>query len=189
MQPVAIGSVNPYATRDPRREDRPILLDLLLATATSPAGLGVLVTGLALGIRHGIDWDHIAAITDITSTTAAAASAEAAHEEQHRSVSGHHHGHGGHHELHAHDAGPGAATLAPAMRAPRAAAAATALPWRGIRVGREQVEAIQLGTLYALGHGVVVIALGLAALAFGAILPDWVDPIMGRVVGLTLLAL
>ena len=25
---------------------------------------------LALGLRHGIDWDHIAAITDITSTSA-----------------------------------------------------------------------------------------------------------------------
>ena len=72
------------------------------------------MTGLALGIRHGIDWDHIAAITDITSTTAAAGVAEAAHEEQHRSVSGDHHGHGGALEMHAHDAGPGAATLAPA---------------------------------------------------------------------------
>ena len=92
------------------------MLDLLFATATSPAGLGVLVTGLALGIRHGIDWDHIAAITDITSTTAAAGVAEAAHEEQHRSVSGDHHGHGGALEMRAHDAGPGAATLAPATR-------------------------------------------------------------------------
>jgi high-affinity nickel-transport protein len=36
---------------------------------------------------------------------------------------------------------------------------------------------------------VVVIALGLAALAFGTLLPDWLDPIMGRVVGLTLLLL
>ena len=155
------------------------MLDILFATATSPAGVGVLVTGLALGIRHGIDWDHIAAITDITSTTATAAVAEAAHEEQHRSVSGDHHGHGGALEIHAHDAGPGAATLAPATRG--------AAPFH--RVGREQVEAIQLGTLYALGHGAVVIALGIAALAFGAILPDWLDPIMGRIVGLTLVLL
>ena len=44
-----------------------------------PAAVGILVTGLVLGIRHGIDWDHIAAITDITSTTAAAGVAEAAH--------------------------------------------------------------------------------------------------------------
>ena len=40
-----------------------------------------------------------------------------------------------------------------------------------------------------LGHGVVVIGLGIAALSFGAILPEWLDPIMGRVVGLTLVAL
>lgn len=45
---------------------------LALLTATVPAGLGILATGLLLGIRHGIDWDHIAAITDITSTTAGA---------------------------------------------------------------------------------------------------------------------
>jgi high-affinity nickel-transport protein len=46
-----------------------------------------------------------------------------------------------------------------------------------------------LGTLYALGHGLVVAALGLLALQFGAILPDWVDPIMSKVVGLTLIVL
>ena len=50
-------------------------------------------------------------------------------------------------------------------------------------------RAIWLGTLYALGHGSVVVALGLIALMFGALLPDWLDPIMGRVVGLTLVAL
>ncbi len=155
------------------------MLDLVTAV-TSPAGIGVLLTGLTLGIRHGIDWDHIAAITDITSTTAAAGVAEAAHEEQHRSVSGHHHGHGGSPELYAHDAGPGAATLAPALRGGPSPVA---------RLGRGQGEAIALGTLYALGHGVVVIALGIAALSFGAILPAWLDPIMGRVVGFTLVAL
>ncbi|HEY5640893.1 MAG TPA: hypothetical protein VIW01_12685, partial [Dehalococcoidia bacterium] len=32
--------------------------------------VGVISAALALGLRHGIDWDHIAAITDITSTTA-----------------------------------------------------------------------------------------------------------------------
>jgi hypothetical protein len=163
------------------------VLDLFTAFG-APAGLGVLVTGLVLGIRHGIDWDHIAAITDITSTTAAAAAAEAAHEEQHRAVSGHHHGHGGRFEMRAHDAGPGAATLAPAMRV-RAAALPSPPRWFGLRVGREQAEAIELGTLYALGHGLVVVTLGIAALAFGALLPDWLDPIMGRVVGFTLVAL
>ena len=58
---------------------------------------------------------------------------------------------------------------------------------RGSR--REQVEAVKLGTLYALGHGAVVIALGIAAIAFGALLPEWLDPIMGRIVGLTLVLL
>src|SRR6476661_11121389 len=115
----------------------------LLANITVPAGLGVLLTGFVLGIRHGIDWDHIAAITDITSTTAAAAAAEAAHEEQHREVSGHHHGHGGRIELRAHDAGPGAATLAPALRGP-GPVANVGLRGAGSRFGAEQVEAIQL---------------------------------------------
>ncbi len=161
----------------------PDLLTVIAATAATtatPAGIGVLLTGLALGIRHGIDWDHIAAITDITSTTAAARVAEAAHAEQHETVSGHHHGHGGAVEMRAHDRGPGAATLAPAPRGTTPV---------GSRLGREQIEAIQLGTLYALGHGAVVIGLGIAALTFGAILPAWLDPIMGRVVGLTLLGL
>jgi high-affinity nickel permease len=154
------------------------VFDLIAQVAASPAGVGVLLTGLALGIRHGIDWDHIAAITDITSTTAAAGAAEEAHAAQHASADGHDHGHGGRQELRAHDLGPGAATIAPAL--PRA---------RRLRIGEEQVEAVRLGTLYALGHAVVVVALGVAALTFGALLPDWIDPIMGRLVGLTLVGL
>jgi high-affinity nickel-transport protein len=155
------------------------LFDLIAQVTASPAGIGVLLTGLALGIRHGIDWDHLAAITDITSTTAAAGVAEHAHEAQHASI-GRHHGHGGDLEVRAHHAGPGAATIAPAVRP------ADAVAWR---LGPEQVEAIRLGTLYALGHSAVVVALGLAALAFGALLPDWLDPLMSRIVGVTLVAL
>lgn len=30
--------------------------------------LGLILTALALGLRHGIDWDHIAAITDLSSS-------------------------------------------------------------------------------------------------------------------------
>ena len=30
-------------------------------------GLGLAAVGIGLGLRHGIDWDHIAAITDVTS--------------------------------------------------------------------------------------------------------------------------
>ena len=29
----------------------------------------VLVAALTLGLRHGFDWDHVAAISDITATT------------------------------------------------------------------------------------------------------------------------
>ncbi len=159
------------------------MIDSLIAATSAPAavGIGVLVTGLFLGIRHGIDWDHIAAITDITSTTSSARMAEAAHSEQHQSVAGHSHAHGGELEVRAHDAGPGAATLAPALTARPG-------PGRG-GVLSGQADAIRLGTLYALGHGLVVIALGIAALTFGALLPDWLDPLMGRIVGVTLVAL
>src|ERR1700730_8906623 len=31
-------------------------------------GVGVLATAFGFGFRHGIDWDHIAALTDITSS-------------------------------------------------------------------------------------------------------------------------
>lgn len=151
------------------------------ATAPTAVGLGVLLTGLFLGIRHGIDWDHIAAITDITSTTASAHIAEAAHSEQHLTVAGHSHEHGGALEARAHDAGPGGATAAPSL-------AARPNPDRD-RLLAGQAEAIRLGTLYALGHGLVVIVLGLAALTFGALLPDWLDPLMGRIVGVTLVGL
>jgi high-affinity nickel permease len=157
------------------------LIGITAAIAPTAVNLGVLVTGFLLGVRHGIDWDHIAAITDITSTTAAAGMADAAHVEQHRSVAGHRHTHGGDPEIRAHDAGPGSATLAPAL-------AVRPVVGRS-RFLSSQWEAIRLGTLYALGHGAVVVALGLAAIAFGAILPDWLDPIMTRIVGLTLVAL
>ena len=157
------------------------LIGASAAIAPTAVNLGVLLTGLLLGIRHGIDWDHIAAITDITSTTAATGMADAAHAGQHLEISGHSHAHGGEPEIRAHDAGPGGATLAPTL------ATRPALGRRRFLAG--QGDAIRLGTLYALGHGAVVIALGLAAIAFGALLPDWLDPIMGRIVGLTLVAL
>src|SRR6478752_8882734 len=130
------------------------MYDLIGATAAiapTAVNLGVLLTGLLLGIRHGIDWDHIAAITDITSTTAATGMADAAHAGQHRAISGHSHGHGGEREMRAHDAGPGGATLAPSL-AGRPAIGRT-------RFLSGQADAIRLGTLYALGHGAVVVAL------------------------------
>ncbi len=159
----------------------PALLQLPL-DALGPGGVGVLVTGLLLGFRHGFDWDHIAAITDITSTTAAAEVGVDVHETAHRAGPyPHDHPHGGAAERSVHEHGGGAATAT----LPSLSAVALERP----RFVEEQRHAIGLGTLYALGHASVVFALGLAALAFGALLPSWVDPIMGRVVGLTLLVL
>ncbi|MBH64924.1 MAG: hypothetical protein CL784_00180 [Chloroflexi bacterium] len=90
-----------------------------------PAEIGValLGTGLGLGLRHGIDWDHIAAISDVTSAQKS-------------------HGRG-----------------------------------------------LWMGTLYALGHAAVVVILGLLAIWFGTLLPDWVDGYMEVAVGITLLIL
>jgi high-affinity nickel-transport protein len=148
----------------------------VVAPALADGG-AVLATGLVLGIRHGFDWDHIAAITDITSTTATAEAGEEAHAVAHE-AHGHAHPHGGPGELAAHG------TLA----APHAATGGARQSSRR-RLVREEGRAVVLGTLYALGHAVVVLALGLLALQFGALLPDWVDPLMGRVVGITLLFL
>jgi high-affinity nickel-transport protein len=153
----------------------------LLAEA-APVGLGVLMTGLLLGVRHGIDWDHIAAITDITSTTASATAAESRHARQHQALAGHNHPHGGPGEAVAHGTpageGPGTMLATPPRRESR--------PLALLRVERRPVV---LGTLYALGHATVVAVLGLAAILLGAALPAWVDPILGRIVGLTLIFL
>lgn len=155
------------------------VIDLALLSeplaAVAVGGTGILVTGLLLGFRHGFDWDHIAAITDITSTSATADVAVEMHQSQHRAhPHDQGHGHGGMTELAIHEAGHGGSS-----------AVAVARP----RFVEEQKHAILLGTLYALGHASVVFLLGMLALAFGTILPGWVDPIMGRVVGLTLLLL
>ena len=165
-----------------------------LAAVAIGSGLGILITGLLLGFRHGFDWDHIAAITDITSTTAAADAGSDLHEAQHLQAQhvaqaqhlsqahAHEHAHGGRSEMVMHESRGGAAAVA---TMPGLASVGVG---RG-RLVREQRHAIVLGTLYALGHALVVFALGMLALAFGAILPEWVDPIMARVVGFTLLFL
>jgi high-affinity nickel-transport protein len=145
-----------------------------LLGAASPADWGVLFTGFLLGLRHGIDWDHIAAISDITSTTAGTVAAEAAHQQQHQVAVGHEHAHGGQAESQVH--GP-AAEEAELVSPP------TGTVWAFER------QPIFLGTLYALGHAFVVAVLGLAVLLLGARLPDWIDPIMSRVVGATLVFL
>ncbi|HEX2090332.1 MAG TPA: hypothetical protein VHI54_10470 [Actinomycetota bacterium] len=86
-------------------------------------GFGLVVAAFWFGFRHGIDWDHIAAITDITSSQ------------------------------------------------------------------EERRKGVVFATLYALGHALVVLALGILAILAGDRLPSNVDAIMGRVVGVTLLVL
>src|SRR5205809_895466 len=126
----------------------------------------------ALGFRHGFDWDHIAAITDITSTTTAghaevdvpAASPVTPHGHDAGEMRGHVHEHAA--------SGPGA------MHA-----------FGESRFAHEQRHAVGLASLYALGHASVVLVLGVLALTLGAVLPDWVDPILEKVVGVTLVLL
>jgi hypothetical protein len=140
------------------------------------SALGLLLTALLLGLRHGIDWDHIAAIADITSTSGVAEHAEEHHRQEHSESRGHQHGHGGADEVRAHGGEPEEPETDPPIRQPR-------------RLLDLEHRPVFLGTLYALGHAAVVVALGSAALLFGTQLPDWIDPLMGRVVGLTLVIL
>lgn len=97
--------------------------------------------GFVLGLRHGIDWDHIAAITDI-SGSAVSADEDEAHK-----------------------------------------------PTARLSARRSAPGAFWLATLYALGHATMVVGLGLLAIWASEILPSWLDPMMERVVGVTLLVL
>src|SRR2546430_13814353 len=96
-----------------------------LVAAFSEGGfrLGLLLPAFWFGFRHGIDWDHIAAITDITSSQ------------------------------------------------------------------EDRRHAMLFGTLYALGHALVVLSLGSLAILAGENLPPGVDRVMLRVVGATLVIL
>jgi high-affinity nickel-transport protein len=96
---------------------------LLAATTNDGFRIGLIATTYWFGVRHGFDWDHIAAITDITGS----------------------------------------------QETPR--------------------RSMFFSTLYALGHGAVVIALGLAAIVAGDYVPESLDVAMERVVGVTLLIL
>lgn len=145
--------------------------------------LGLITTALVLGIRHGFDWDHLAAITDVTSTSTTADVAELDHEAIHEHTAEHElahaHGHGGRAEMDAHQANPEGAEH------PHAHEGESAPP----RFATEQRRALLLGSMYALGHAFVVALLGTLALLFGAVLPDWVDDVMGPIVGATLVFL
>ena len=146
--------------------------------------LGVLGGALALGLRHGIDWDHIAAITDITSTASTTSEPEenwltdepgvlltdesdhvAAELVRRRPIAG--------------------GQMATATLPPAASVARTGV---GALLANQR-RAILLGTLYAVGHGTVVTALGLLAIVAAEFLPGWIDPVMERVVGITLIFL
>jgi len=147
--------------------------------------LGVLGGALALGIRHGIDWDHIAAITDITSTTS---STSEQGEEWLTGEPG---------VLLTDESDHEAAELVRRRPIAGGEAVAVDLPAPGANVSRTSVgallpaqrRAMLLGTLYAVGHGTVVTALGLLAILAAGFLPAWIDPVMERVVGVTLLLL
>ncbi len=170
-------------------------------------GIGVYTAALALGVRHGIDWDHIAAITDITSTTSSVSEADESWliaepgvmltDESHHSQHGEHHEHGHAPELHrsAVEAAPGAtpvALLAAASPAATPVLERDASDHHGgglVSRIREHRAALWLGSLYALGHGLVVIVLGISAIVASGFLPDWVDGVMERVVGITLIFL
>jgi len=111
---------------------------------TQNAAIGLFVTTLLLGMRHGIDWDHLAAITDI--------------------------------------AGSAAAQEMPLVLATSTAAIA-------VPASSQVQQGMKLSAAYAGGHGFMVILLGLLAITIRAILPDWIDPWMSSVVGLTLILL
>jgi hypothetical protein len=101
----------------------PLLVDAAAHVVGKGFRFGLLISAFLFGFRHGIDWDHIAAITDITSSQ------------------------------------------------------------------DERRKSIEFGTLYALGHALVVLILGLIAVLIGEKLPGSVDKVMTRVVGATLLVL
>src|SRR5688500_19351448 len=126
---------------------------------------------VALGFRHGFDWDHIAAITDITSTTSSG------HAEVDVPAAAPVTPHGHDAELRAHEHEHAASGPGPIHA------------FGESRFAHEQRHAIGLASLYALGHASVVIVLGVLALTLGAVLPDWVDPILEKVVGVTLVLL
>ena len=151
----------------------------LVVAAEDAGAIGLIVTALTLGFRHGLDWDHLAAITDVTSTTTTAEAAESDHEAVHERASAgaqaHAHAHGGPDEVTIHATQPDGSSHPHPQEAPRFLS--------------EQRRALLLGSMYALGHAFVVALLGTLALLFGAVLPDWVDDVMGPVVGATLLFL
>ncbi len=155
-------------------------MDVGLLALGLGGSIGVLGGALALGLRHGIDWDHIAAITDITSTTTAG-EPDGKWLVQEPGV------------LLTDESDHVAAELARQRPIAGAAVVATADVGLGhvarIAASPSQRRAIYLASLYAFGHGTMVMALGLIAILAAGFLPAWIDPVMQRVVGVTLLLL
>jgi len=175
------------------------------------SSIGIVSAALALGIRHGIDWDHIAAITDITSTTAALDEEETVlmrepglmlTDESHHAI-----GHEHEEEDEVMTSGVPAVQLVSTAAATADPHAHEHMPLHhphhhshdGVAEEKphatfsamleRQRPALLLGTMYALGHGAVVLVLGMIAIVAKGFLPDWIDPVMERVVGVTLLFL
>lgn len=156
-------------------------------------GIGVYGAALALGFRHGIDWDHIAAITDITSAASSGSEEKDSwligepglsliNEEHHLT-----------HSARPHD--ESGIVLLSGNVGVREESSGIEVASEGCTQQRSKgsvqahKSAFALGTLYALGHGFVVSVLGILAIVASEVLPDWVDPIMEKVVGVTLLLL
>ena len=182
--------------------DVTIPLGSVVMTLGVGGSVGVLAAALALGIRHGIDWDHIAAITDITSTTA---SAQEADERWLVREPGLMLTDESHHAL-ASASSPAVAEARKVIEsvpvpvgAGAAQPGAPAVPLGPEGNGHgpatpagffaEHKRALYLGTLYAIGHGSIVTVLGLLAILAREFLPAEIDPIMERVVGVTLVFL
>ena len=154
-------------------------MDITLLSLGIGGSLGVLGGALALGLRHGIDWDHIAAITDITSTTTSTSTPNEGWLVDEPGF------------LLTDESDHLAAELARQrpVAGGSAAAAVIAAPPPARSTASVQRRAVYLASLYAVGHGTVVTVLGLLALLASEFLPSWIDPLMERVVGVTLVLL
>jgi cytochrome c biogenesis protein CcdA len=155
-------------------------MDFALLSLGIGGSIGVIGGAVALGMRHGIDWDHIAAITDITSTTT---SISEPHEEWLNEEPG---------VLLTDESDHRAAELA--RRRPIAGGSSVAVMSADTVPAARSISAVRrravfLASLYAIGHGTVVTILGLLAILASQFLPSWIDPVMERVVGITLVLL
>ena len=140
--------------------------------------IGVLGAALALGIRHGIDWDHIAAITDITSTAASVDETDRGwlNREPALMLTDE-----SHHSL-ASARGGTSLQVAVAVGSPHSHSIGELAHRHNGQGGgyrpaiqtfvRRQRPALILGSMYALGHGSVVVLLGLLAILARQFLPD-----------------